>query len=97
MPNSIEVRDYFRSLIHPDERVKVCHRCGRLLNYEGIHKNGKHLLKRLKMPLNSFKWHKFKLCEDCFEDKQNHKICRKVDLEHLEVFNLTHNYIHKKI
>ena len=102
MPEKKEVRDYFKSLIHPNEKVKTCHRCGRLTNYERviIKKKGKKpvvTLQKLKIPIKLLKWHKFKICESCYEDKQEHIIAPKVDLEHAELFNLTYAYIHKQL
>lgn len=101
MPNRTEVINYFRSIIHQDKRVKVCHRCGRLMNYERVivrkDKKQSETLRRLKVPLKLLKWHKFKLCESCFEDKENNVPCPIVDLEHVEEFNLTYRYLHKQL
>lgn len=106
MPTRQEVKSYFKSITSQGD-IHNCHRCGRLMNYEKIvirKKNkitkkwqAKEILKKLKVPLTSHKWHDFKLCDTCFEDKENKVICHKVDLEHLELLNLTYAYIHKQL
>ena len=98
MPTRLEVTNYFRSIPHPNAKVRNCQRCGRLMNYERVTKEGEARLVKLskikQMPL--FKWHKFKLCESCFQDKEA-KAPATVDLEHLEQLNLTYRYLHKQL